>query len=304
MRAIWQILKQTINDFLDDKVLRMSAALAYYTIFSLPAMLIIILWVSDIFLRKEAAEGTVYGQIAEFVGTDAAKQIETAIRNAGMYEGGKVAAIVGIITLIFGATSVFGEIQDSINHIWRLKAKPQKGWMKLLINRLMSFSMVVSMSFLMLVSLLVNGVLAIFIGQLTKIFPELAVVAVYVLNLLLTFGITAFLFGFIFKFLPDAKVEWRHVRAGAFTTAFLFMAGKFLIGYYLGHNKMSTVYGAAGSVIVILLWVYYSSMILYFGAEFTRVYAQHKGSRIYPNEYAVWIRQIEVESEKALPEQT
>jgi len=303
MKTIGEILKQTVVDFMNDKVLRMSAALAYYTIFSLPAMLIIIIRVSDIFLSKEAAEGTVYGQISGLVGADAALQIQEAIRNASVYEGGRIAAIVGGIMLVFGATSVFGEIQDSINYIWRLKAKPKKGWLKMIINRLMSFSMVVSLGFLLLVSLVINGLLEIFIGQLTRYFPEITVILVYIINLLLTFLITAFLFGFIFKFLPDARVRWRDVRAGAITTALLFMAGKFLISYYLGHNKMTTIYGAAGSVIVILLWVYYSSMILYFGAEFTRLYAQHRGTRIYPNDYAVWVQQVEVESEKALQDQ-
>ena len=134
-------------------------------------------------------------------------------------------------------------------------------------------------------------------------FPGFTVFSVYSFNLLLTFLITSFLFAIIFKFLPDAKIRWRHVRAGAFTTAFFFMIGKFLIGYYLGHSKLSSAYGAAGSVIVILLWVYYSAMILYFGAEFTRVYAIHSGSQIYPNDYAVWIQQIEVESKKSLQQQ-
>ncbi|HEV3249975.1 MAG TPA: YihY/virulence factor BrkB family protein [Puia sp.] len=302
-KGLWKILRQAGLDFMDDKVLKLSAALAFYTLFSLPAMLIVIIAVSDIFYGREAIEGTIYGQIADFVGKEAALQIQQTIRSAALSNEAGFATIVGLATLVIGATSVFGEIQDSINSIWRLKAKPKKGWLKIIINRLISFSMVVCMGFLLLVSLLVNGIMEAAINKLTKMFPGFTVFSVYSFNLLLTFLITSFLFAIIFKFLPDAKIRWRHVRAGAFTTAFFFMIGKFLIGYYLGHSKLSSAYGAAGSVIVILLWVYYSAMILYFGAEFTRVYAIHSGSQIYPNDYAVWIQQIEVESKKSLQQQ-
>ncbi len=300
IKNIWKILRQSGIDFVEDKVLKLSAALAFYTIFSLPAMLIIIIAISDIFYGRKAIEGTVYGQIADFVGKDAALQIQQTIRSAALSNQAGFATIVGLVTLVIGATSVFGEIQDSINSIWKLKAKPKKGWLKILINRLISFSMVVCMGFLLLVSLLINGLMDAFIHRLTEMFPGATVLTVYSFNILLTFLITAFLFAIIFKFLPDAKIRWKHVRAGAFATAFLFLIGKFLIGYYLGHSKLSSAYGAAGSVIVILLWVYYSAMILYFGAEFTRVYAVHSGSQIYPNDYAVWVRQIEVESKKSL----
>ncbi len=302
-KNLWKILKQAGLDFVEDKVLKLSAALAFYTLFSLPAMLIIIIAVSDIFYGREAIEGTIYGQIANFVGKEAALQIQQTIRSAALSNEAGFATIVGLVTLVIGATSVFGEIQDSINSIWRLKAKPKKGWLKIIINRLISFSMVVCMGFLLLVSLLINGIMDAIINKLTTMFPGVTVFTVYSFNLLLTFLITSFLFAIIFKFLPDAKIRWRHVRAGAFTTAFFFLIGKFLIGYYLGHSKLSSAYGAAGSVIVILLWVYYSAMILYFGAEFTRAYAIHSGSQIYPNDYAVWIQQIEVESKKSLQQQ-
>ncbi|HRQ52131.1 MAG TPA: YihY/virulence factor BrkB family protein, partial [Agriterribacter sp.] len=190
------------------------------------------------------------------------------IRNATLsYETG-FAATIGIATLIFGATSIFGEIQDSINGIWKLKAKPRRGWVKLLVNRLLSFSLIITLGFLLLVSLIINALMDAFIHKLTVIFPHTEVIIAYVFSVLLSFVITSFLFGLIFKVLPDAKIEWRHVRAGAFTTALLFMIGKLGISYYLGHNRLTSAYGAAGSVIVILLWVYYSATILYFGAVF------------------------------------
>ena len=305
LKDTWSILKQSFADFIDNKVFKLSAALAFYTIFSLPAMLIIIISVSGIFYGREAIEGTLYHQIAAFVGNDAAMQIQQSIRAAALSKSSYFATIVGVATLIFGATSVFSEIQDSINHIWKLKAKPRKGkgFLKMLFNRLLSFSIVVSLSFLLLVSLLINGLMDALINRLTQMFPDLTVVVVYAFNVLLTFGITSLLFGMIFKVLPDARIGWKHVRAGAFTTAILFMLGKFLIGYYLGHSKLSSSYGAAGSVIVMLLWVYYSAMILYFGAVFTHVFSAHSGTRIYPTSYAVWIQEIEVESEKSIAEQ-
>jgi membrane protein len=305
LKDTWSILKQSFSDFIDNKVVKLSAALAFYTIFSLPAMLIIVISVSDIFYGRAAIEGTLYHQISEFVGNEAALQIQQTIRGAALSQGSYFATIVGIITLLFGATSVFSEIQDSINYIWKLKPKPKKGkgFLKLIVNRLLSFSLVISLGFLLLVSLLINGLMDAFINRLTHMFPDLTVIAVYSFNVLLTFGITSLLFGMIFKVLPDARISWKHVRAGAFTTAILFMLGKFLIGYYLGHSKLSSTYGTAGSVIVMLLWVYYSAMILYFGAVFTHVYAAHSGTRIYPNSYAVWVQEIEVESGKSIAEQ-
>ncbi len=305
VKTIWNSIKYAFNEFFERNILKLSAALAYYTIFSMPGLIIIIIWVSDIFYGHEAVEGKVYGQIASLVGSDAALQIQETIRNAALSSEGSFATIVGLVTLIIGATSVFAEIQDSINLIWRLKSKPKKGrgWIRMIINRLLSFSIVISLGFLLLVSLILNGVMDALIGRLTQIFPQTQVVVAYSFNLILTFIIISLLFGLIFKILPDARIEWKHVRAGAFTTALLFMAGKFLISYYLGQSKMSSAYGAAGSIIVILLWVYYSAIILYFGAAFTRGYAICSGSHIYPNNYAVWIEQIEVETKKDLQQQ-
>jgi membrane protein len=304
-KDIWSITKQSFSDFIDNKVLKLSAALAFYTIFSLPAMLIIVISVSGVFYGREAIEGSLYHQISEFVGNDAAFQIQQSIRGAALSKSSYFATIVGVITLIFGATSVFGEIQDSINQIWKLKAKPRKGkgFLKMLINRLLSFSLVISLGFLLLVSLLINGLMDILITRLTSMFPQLTVIVAYAVNVIITLGITALLFAMIFKVLPDARIKWKHVRAGAFTTAILFMLGKFLIGYYLGHSKLSSTYGTAGSVIVMLLWVYYSAMILYFGAVFTHVFAVFTGSRIYPTNYAVWVQEIEVESAESIQQQ-
>jgi membrane protein len=304
-RRIWKIIKCSVSDFFANNVLKLSSSLAFSTIFSLPGLLIIVIWISDIFYRREVVEGSLYGEMARFIGRDAAAGIQSTMSSAVVEGHNHFATIIGFAALIIGATSVFGEIQDSINLLWRLKAKPKKGtgWLRLIINRLLSFSMIISLGFILLVSLVINGAMDILINDLLKNFPHVTVVAIYAANLILTYLITALVFGLIFKVLPDARIKWKHVTAGAFTTALFFMLGKFLISYYLGHSTMSTAYGAAGSVIIVLLWVYYSSAILYFGASFTREYAIESGSHIYPNNYAVWVEQVEVVSKKPLSEQ-
>lgn len=304
LKLIWKSLKHAFVALFEHKLMKLSAALAYYTVFSLPGLIIIIVWVIDIFYGADAVQGTVYGQISNLVGSEAAIQIQETIRNATLSSEGNFATIIGLVSLVVGATSVFGEIQDSINQIWRLKSKPRKGrgWMRLIINRLLSFSMIISLGFLLLVSLVLNGLMDALLARLTQLFPDTQVILAYVVNLVVTFLMTALLFGLIFKVLPDARIKWRHVKAGAFATALLFMAGKYIISYYLGHNKMSSAYGAAGSVVVILLWVYYSAIILYFGAAFTHGYAVCSGSRIYPNNYAVWVEEVEIQTTKDLQE--
>lgn len=299
----WPILKQSLSDFIDNKSMRMSAALAYYTVFSLAPMLIVIISLCDIFYGRAAIEGSIYEHIQKIVGADAAMQIEQVIRNATISRDISWASVIGICALVFAATGVFAEIQDSINFIWRLKAKPRKGWVKLLVNRLLSFSMVVSLGFILLVSLVVNSVMDIVGQQLTRLLPGVAAYLAYALNLLITFGTITLLFAIIFKVLPDARIQWRDVIIGSVTTALLFMLGKFGIGYYLGKTNIGSTYGAAGSIVIILLWVYYSSTILYFGACFTRAYALRTGRNIYPNDYAVWIKEIELESKDSLQEQ-
>jgi membrane protein len=296
----WRIIKQSGSDFMDDKVLKLSASLAYYTIFSVAPMLIIIIFLCDLFLGKEAIENNVYDQIKGLVGSDAAVQIQDMIKNATLSPDAGWATILGGVTLVIGATGVFAEIQDSINLIWRLKAKPKKGLLKMLLNRLLSFSLVVSMGFILLVSLVVNGLMELLNKRLAILFPELAVVTIYVLNMAITVIVITSLFAIIFKVLPDARIRWKDVLVGSITTALLFMLGKFGIGYYLGASHINSSYGAAGSIVIILLWVYYSAAILYFGAVFTRVYIQYRGSTIYPNEYAVWVKEIEVPHEEQM----
>lgn len=289
---------------MEDKVLKLSASLAYSTIFSIAPMLIIILFFSDIFLGREALEGNLYAQLRDLVGASAAVQIQDVVAKSYLSPDIGWSTIIGFLTLIIGATGVFTEIQDSINLIWRLKAKPRKGkgLLKILLTRLLSFSLVASLGFVLVVSLVLHGLIEVLMDRLTALFPDVTVVIIYVVNLVFTFTVITALFAIIFKVLPDAKVKWRHVWVGAMVTAVLFMLGKSLIGMYLGSSSIGTTYGAAGSLVVLLVWVYYSAAILYFGAEFTRQYVQKKGERIYPNDYAVWVEQVELESKGLIPE--
>lgn len=296
----WAVLKQSGIDFIDFSVPRMSAALSYYTLFSLAPILLIMITIADVFYGREAVEGSLFGQIKNFVGDTAAMQIQEIIRNATQSQHTKTASVVSVVILLFSATGVFTEIQGSINTIWQLKAKPQKSWLYFLLNRILSLSMVMGLGFILLVSLFANAMLSILLKRLLTILPEGSVWITYSVNMLITFIVISFLFGVIFKLLPDAKVQWKDVRYGAFLTAVLFMLGKFAIGYYLGERNPGGTYGTAGSLVIILLWVYYSAMILYFGACFTMVNAHFNGRHIYPNKYAVFVKHIEVENKEDL----
>ena len=295
-KGIWQVLKESFSGFSQDNVTKLSGSLAYYTVFSLGPLLVVIISLCGIFLGREAVEGKIFSQLDNFVGHDTALQLQEIIKNAFVGGKGKIAAIIGIITLLIGATTVFGDIQDSINRIWGLKAKPKRGWLKMLQNRFLSFSIIISLGFLLLVSLGVSAIIEALSTRLKAAYPDVAVIVFYIVDLLLTLIITALIFGVIFKVLPDAKIKWKDVMAGAITTALLFMLGKFAISFYIGKSNVGSTYGAAGSLVILLLWVYYSAIILYFGAEFTKAYAIKYGSEIHPNEYAVTTKQVEVET--------
>ena len=300
LKTIWNILKESLMDFIDNKSLRMSAALSYYTVFSLPPMLIVIISMCEIFYGKAAIEGSIYGHINEYVGNAAAKQIELIIFKATLSKHITWVSVSGFASLLLAATGIFSEIQVSINEIWRLKAKPKKGWLKIIVNWTLSFSIVVSLSLIVLISLVINSIMDIIGYHLLKFIPVLLLNLALGINLFLTFFTTTLLFAVIFKVLPDARIRWRDVIVGSITTSFLFMSGKSALNYYLNSSNITSSYGAAGSLIVILLWVYYSAAILYFGATFTRVYARFKGSDIYPNDYAVWIKEIELKNKDSI----
>ena len=221
--------------------------------------------------------------------------MQSILKNLQLSGKSGTAVTIGIITLLIGASSIFVEIQDSLNIIWRVKAKPKRGWLKLIENRFLSFSLIISLGFLMLVSLLINLALKALSSWIIQFMYNITSVLFNVVNLATTFIIISVLFAIIFKFLPDVKIRWKDVRTGAFFTAGLFMAGQYLINLYIQYAAKTSVYGAAGSILVILVWIYYTAAILYIGAEFTQVYAEAIGSRIEPAEYAVSVQQTEVE---------
>lgn len=295
---VWSSLKQAFKGFSEDKITKLSAALAYYTVFSLGPLMIVIIFLCSIFLGREAVEGTIDNQLQAFIGSDAAKQIQVIIKNAWISDKGGVAAIIGVVTLLIGATSVFGEIQDSINGIWGLKASPKAGIMKLIMSRVLSFGLIATLGFLLLVSLAVTSVVEGLGDRLKAAFPDIAVVVFYIINLLLTLGVTTVLFAIIFKVLPDVKLKWKAVWPGAIATSLLFMIGKFAISFYVSKSDIGSTYGTAGSLVILLIWIYYSSIILYFGAEFTRSYALQKGDPVTPNEYAKWNKEPVVPGSK------
>ena len=300
LKNIVTLLYKSFNAFMADNALKMSASLAYYTTFAIAPLLLIIVSLAAIIYGQEAAQGKIFGELNKFVGADAASQIQETIKNISESQESTVAIVLGLITLFIGTTGVFLEIQDSINNIWRVRAKPKKGWLKMLTNRVLSFSMVIGLGFLLIVSLLINGVVLALSAKLQIYFPDITVLFINIFNLAITFIIISALFGIIFKYLPDVLIEWKDVKMGAFFTAILFMLGKFLIGLYIEQVGPGTAYGAAGSLIVILIWVYYTAAILFFGAEFTQVYADCYGGKIKPAEYAVHIIQVEQEKEVAV----
>lgn len=285
---VWKSLKDAATGFGDDKVTKLSASLAYYTGFSLAPLLIIILSISTLFFGQDAVQGEVNDQIAGFVGSEAAQQIQEMMRNAALKGGSITATIIGVITLVIGATTVFAELQDSMNSIWGLKQRPNVGLMKTIQTRVLSFGLIASLGFILLVSLMATSLVEGLMDRLRARFPDVTVILLYIVNLVLTFAVVTLLISLVFKVLPDAKIKWRHILPGAIATALLFMLGKFAISFYISKSDMGSTYGAAGSLAVIFVWLYYSSIILYFGAEFTKAYTFNRGATIIPDKYAEW----------------
>jgi membrane protein len=289
MLRFWRILKRAAVEFISDNGMKLSAALSYYTIFSIGPVLIIIISLAGIFYGREAVQGKIYQQIQGLVGSSVALQIQDIIRNIEESQLSASGAVVGIAILILGATGVFTEIQDSINYIWSVKAKPQKGWLHLIMNRVISFSLIISFGFILLVSLIIHALVDLLHETLLRYFDVVTVYIFEVVNYGILFVIITALFSIIFKVLPDANIHWKDSIVGASFTAVFFLVGKFLITFYLSQSNIGVTFGAAASVVLILLWVYYSSIILYFGAEFTKVYALSYGSGIEPDKSAVFI---------------
>jgi membrane protein len=283
---MWQFLKKTINEWIEDEPFALAAALSYYTLFSLAPLLIIAISIAGFVFGQEAAQNRIVETIRGLVGQDSAQAIQGMIQSAGEKpRAGMVATVFGIIALLFGAGGVVGQLQTSLNKIWGVEPKAGQGVWGFVRQRFISFAMVLSVGFLLLVSLLVSALLSALTTLLGNVIGGLSIVS-HAVDIAVSFGFVTLLFALIYKFLPDAKIRWKDVWIGAALTSILFTIGKFLIGLYLGSSGVTSVYGAAGSLVTVLLWVYYSSLIFFLGAEFTSVYAAEYGAGVTPSETA------------------
>ncbi len=292
--SFFNLLKQSAVNFDKDEVLKLSASLSYYTIFSIAPMLIMAIAIGGFLFGRDAIQGHLFGQINGLVGNQAALQIQEMLSQTSLHKNTAFATTVAIVVFVIGATGVFGEIQSTINRIWGLKAKPKKGLIKYFVNRVLSFAMVVSMGFLMVVSLMASAVIGVLNETLNNILPNTTLI-ISLVNNAVSLCIITLLFALIFKYLPDSIVKWKDAIVGSAFTSLLFLLGKYLIGLYLSTSTTASIYGAAGSLIILLLWIYYSSILLYFGAEFTKVYALNHGHGIWPNAYSVRVEYQEKE---------
>ncbi|TGE27523.1 YihY/virulence factor BrkB family protein [Hymenobacter metallicola] len=288
------ILKTTASEFMTNNSFRHAAALSYYTIFSLPPLLLIVITVASSLYGAEAVTGQVYGQMRGFLGADSAKFLQDSIAEFTKQQKSGLASIIGIGALIFAATTFFVTLQESINDIWNLKVKPRNGVWQFVRDRLLSFGLILSVALLLLISFVVSAVLSAFTGKLQQWFPEVGVVVIRLVDFILSLGVTSLLFALIYRFLPDAIIRWRDVGIGAFITALLFVLGKFLIAFYIAQADPGSAFGAAGSAIVLLVWVNYSALIIFFGAEFTQEFADAFGQKVQPKAHAVRIETREV----------
>jgi membrane protein len=277
-KAISTLLKAAYLEWSKDKAPRMGAALAYYTIFSLAPLLIITVAIAGLAFGMEAAQGEIAGQIEGFIGRDGAKAIEAMIQSAHKPAHGVIGSMIGVLALFLGASGVFCEMQDALNSIWHVSLDTQTGVLRLVKERFLSFGMVLGIGFLLLVSLLLSALLAAVTKYLGGMLPIPAVLFES-LDFLLSLLFITVLFAMIFKLLPNTKIAWSDVWIGAVLTSLLFTAGKFAIGFYIGKSVSASAYGAAGSLVVVVAWIYYSALLLYFGAEFTQVYAKKLGSQ-------------------------
>lgn len=285
-KVIIELLKETFQEWQEDKASRLAAALAYYTAFSIAPLFVIAIAIAALVFGEQAAQGKIVGQLQGLVGLDAAQGIDALIKSSQKRTEGTIATLISVALLFFGASNIFTQLQDSLNTIWEVAPKPGRGIKGILKDRILSFGMVLGIGFLLLVSLILSTVLAALGKYLGDMMPGLQFLW-SILNFFLSFGVISVLFALMFKFLPDVKITWGDVGIGAIITALLFTIGKTLISLYLSNSGVGSTYGAAGSLVVLLLWVNYSAQILLFGAEFTQVYANKYGSQIVPTKNAV-----------------
>jgi membrane protein len=282
LKDLWQITKKTAIAWNKADPFRQSAVIAYYAIFSIPALLVIIIASAGLAFGQEAVQGEISNQISSAMGEKTAQQVEEIVAKASERESSILATIISVATLILGATGVFAQMQISLNQIWEVKVTAKKMWLKNIKDRLFSFGLIMSIAFLLLVSLMVTAALSAFSEWIKAHLPDFMLYLFFVLNFAISLAVITVLFALMFKILPDVKVRWKNVWIGALATALLFILGKFGLGIYFGKAEPGSTYGAAGSIVLLMLWVSYSCMIVFFGAEFTKQYAVFYGAEIQP----------------------
>ncbi len=299
--SVWSLLKDTFISWDEDRAPRLAAALAYYTIFALAPLLIIVIAIAALFFDEMQVRTSILEQLGGLIGSSGRQAIEAMIDGARQPTTGAIATSIGVVTLLVAAGGLFGQLQDALNTIWEVQPKPGRGIWGMIKDRFFSFAMVLGTGFLLLVSLLVSTGLAA-TGKLVAGEAYGQTLMWRGISFVAAFGVTTLLFALIFKVLPDAKVRWKDVWIGAVVTAGLFSLGRFLISWYLGQAATESTYGAAGSLVALLIWIYYSTQILFLGAEFTQVYAQSYGSKIEPTKNAVRVTEQE-RTQQGMPSQ-
>lgn len=298
LSVLVKILKDTVQGFGDDNVTRLSASLAYATLFSIIPFLSLLITIG-VWIRIDLAD-QLYTQLEPIVGADVVQQLSAIIANAAKTDSSTFATLVSLGVSIFAATTIFAEIQSSLNTIWGIKAIPKKSWLKYIRTRLLSFSIILVFAFILLVTFGITHIIGSISDRLLANYPDMAASLVKAAGLIINMAVTAFIFAFIFKVLPDAKIKIKDVFVGAIVTTVLFLAGQWGISFYIGIANVGTVYGAAAFMAILITWIYYSAIIIYIGAEFTEAWANEMGGRIFPDEFAVATRTIEIHEDKPL----
>lgn len=292
------LLRETFEEWKDDDALQWGAALAYYTIFSIAPLLLVTISVASLVFGREAVEGRLVAEISGVVGAQAAEAIQTMVANASRTGSGVWGTIVGVGLMLLGASGAFVHLQRSLNHLWNVEPKPDAGWRLMVRQRLAALGMVLVVALLLLTALVLSAAVSAVAGWADERLPMPAW-ALSLLDLAVSLAVITLLFAAIYKVLPDVEIAWREVWVGAFATAVLFALGKLAIGFYLGRASVASSYGAAGSLVVLLIWIFYSSQLVFFGAELTQVWARRRGTRIEPSEWAVRVREVPVRRQDA-----
>lgn len=300
IKTFWKFISSAVTKFTGDNAFTWAAAISYYTIFSLPPMLLVILYTTTIFYDEQSIRETIFGQIGALIGQKGANQLSETVDSLGVFKKEWWASAIGIGGMLLTSTTVFITLQNALNHVFRVKPKPNKtGWFKLIRDRLLSFSVVLGIAFILLVSLVIDALISAFGELLAQRFPDVSLLLVGIASILVPLAIITVLFALLFKYLPDINISWHHTWRGAIITSILFALGKNAIGYYIGQSQTATLYDAAGSLLVIMLWVFYASLIFLFGAVITAEYVKERSGRgVEPADYAVRVKEKEIEVEE------